>query len=58
MDSISPGATRIAGNHSDFSTGVRTFLGKLMDRLWLGKPALGTPYRRSDQTPARHRSSP
>jgi len=53
MDSISPDADCIAGNHSEFSTGVRTFIGKLMDRLPLGTPASTRSYRRSDRTSPR-----
>ena len=52
MDSISPGATRIAGNHSDLS-GVRTFTGKLVDSFRPGRSALTAAHRRSGRTPLR-----
>jgi len=57
MDSISPGATRIAGNHSHFSGG-RTFIGKLMVRLWLGISALAPTHRQSGRTSPRPELTP
>lgn len=53
MDSISSIAFGIAGNRSDAS-GSLTFLGKLMERLWFGRPAVALPTRavRSSDRPS------